>query len=414
MSDLSKRVLPSVPAAHKAAARPWEVYEAEVREGSLCGVPFKYLAEKGEGGLRTIDGLDDAELFNRALQRVDVTDDASVLGFVNRYGMPVSPMYQGKMRLEWFRHRNEPGMRAFSPVTTGGLERAMLMVNPVPFHTKKIDGGESVLAGFGEDLKGDMPYVLSECAREIENCDEGTVGAVSLAEVAQTIRALQMACCLPMAYSYFASEHGTAEELLGYLRDPRYVAQAGPEYFLHGEGPILGGGRLEAFAGSLASNPALKEYVDEAISKGLGLDAAEAFDDELGRELWRAAWDALRWLNESYGVCRGTRALWDQYVLPGESDFAALARWGDQRGLPDFGEYGSITEAIILQCLIVLGDEKRSRRCENCGRIFKKYREEGFKKNIRETRFCRRSCNVSFLQKNRNTMGRPTKRASHG
>jgi hypothetical protein len=127
----------------------------------------------------------------------------------------------------------------------------------------------------------------------------------------------------------------------------------------------------------------------------------EVYDVELGEELWRAGLDALWWLGESYGVCRGTRVFWDHYVLPGESDFAATARWGDQRGLPDFDDHGSVTEAIILQCLIVLGDKADSRRCENCGRIFKKYREEGFKKNIRETRFCRRSCNVSFLQKNK-------------
>ena len=402
MPGLSKHGLCMGSAVHKADARPWEVYEVEVREHELYGKPFKYLVERGAPAVLTVEGLDEAELFNRTLQRVDVTDDTSVLGFVNRYGMPVSPVYQGKMRLEWFRRRDNPGIRAFSPVPTDDLDLSMLMVNPEPYHSAGLDRPDSLLAEVDDDLKGNMPYILSERARELENGDQGTAGAVSLAEVKQTIRALQMATVLPMAFSYFAGNQGTAGDVIEYLKDPHYVSQGGAWYFLHGRGEVLGGGRLDDFKGSLASNSRFKGLVEDAGAQGVGRAAVdEGFEDALARELTIASWDALRWLRETYSSCRGTRVFWDHYMLPGESGFAAVARWDDQRGLPDFCEYGSLTEAIALQCLIVFSDEKPFRRCENCGRIFKKYREEGFKKNIRETRFCRRSCNVSFNQKNK-------------
>jgi len=79
-----------------------------------------------------------------------------------------------------------------------------------------------------------------------------------------------------------------------------------------------------------------------------------------------------------------------------------FARFSSVRGdLPDFSATGSVGEAVICQFFHLWADQTPWRRCENCGRIFKKYREEKFDKNIRETRFCRRSCNVSFNQRSK-------------
>ena len=102
----------------KEDVRAWEVYRAELRRGDLGGKHFVYLVETGEPSVLALDDLKEAELFNGSLQTVDATDPASVLGFVNKFGMPVSPMYQGKMRLEWFRSRNDPGIRPYSPIPT--------------------------------------------------------------------------------------------------------------------------------------------------------------------------------------------------------------------------------------------------------------------------------------------------------
>ncbi len=70
-------------------------------------------------------------------------------------------------------------------------------------------------------------------------------------------------------------------------------------------------------------------------------------------------------------------------------------------GRLDLESVGSLGEAIVYQFAHVYADPTPWRRCENCGRVFKKYREEMFRRNIRETHFCRRSCNVSFNQRNR-------------
>lgn len=384
---------------HKTGIRPWETYKVEAHEGKLGGKYFTYMVETGEPSVLRVEELAEAELFNDSLQGVDVTNLESVLNFVNEFGMPVSPMYQGKMRLEWFRHRNVPGMGAYSPIPTADLERAGRMVNPRPLHTVKLDSPESLLAELGDDFKGNMPYVLSERAREIENDDEATVGAVSLAEVVQTIRALQMATALPMAFSYFANNHGTGEDLIDYLQTPRYVAQAGPGYFLHVDSPIVGGARLDTFERCLETNEGLRDEADAA--RELGFNVESAFSNALATALWKSANKALRWLEESDASYRDNKLLWENEASSSSNPFAAFLGKRVNNPLPDFSKYGSLGEAIIHQYLIVYADEKPLRRCENCGRIFKKYREEGFKKNIRETRFCRRSCNVSSIQKNR-------------
>ncbi len=368
-----------------------------MREGDLGGKRFVYLAETGEPSVLTLDDLREAELFNGSLQTVDVTDPASVLGFVNKFGMPVSPMYQGKMRLEWFRSRNEPGMRPYAPVPTADAGQAERLVNPVDTHLVKLDAPESLEAEIDEHLKGNTPYVLSERAREIELGNRNVVGAVSLAEAVQTIRALQMATALPEAFSYFSYRGGTGEDLIEYLAIPRHVAQTGPSYFLHIDDPIVKGSRLDAFERCLEVNKQLRAQV--ARSEEQGIDVEAGYSVALARGLWKCANNALRFLAESDMSYRSAAFLWpDDDANP--NPFARLLGNGRDR-LPDFSERGSLGEAVIHQYLTVFTDERPFRRCENCGRIFKKYREEGFRKNIRETRFCRRSCNVSFNQKNK-------------
>ena len=389
-----------VPGCHpKEDARAWEVYRVKLRKGDLGDKRFAYLVETGEPSALSLDDLREAELFNGSLQSVDVTDPESVLGFVNRFGMPVSPMYQGKMRLEWFRSRNAPGMRPFSPIPTLDTVWAGRLVNPMPYHIVRLDKPESLLAELDEDLRGNMPYVLSERAREIESDNSATVGAASLAEVSQTIRALQMATALPMVFSYFAANHGTGEDLIRYLQTPRYVAQAGPGYFLHVDGSIVGGRRLDTFEHCVETDKGLRVEAEAARERGFNVE--EGFSGALAMALWKSSNRALRWLFESDACYRTTEFIWENEVSKDSNPFAAFLGGRGKKPLPDFSERGSLGEAIIHQYLTVFTDERPFRRCENCGRIFKKYREEGFMKNIRETRFCRRSCNVSFNQKSR-------------
>lgn len=375
----------------KEEARTWEVYAAELREGDLGDKRFAYLAETGEPSVLTLDYLKEAELFNGSLQAVDATDPDSVLGFVNKFGIPASPMYQGKMRLEWFRSRNDANIRSYVPILADE-------VNPVTTHLIDLDSPDSLEAELDDCLRGNMPYMLSERAREIEMDNPNVVGAVSLAEVVQTIRALQLATALPAAFSYFSRNGGTGEDLIDYLKTPRYVAQHGPAYFLHVDDPIVGGGRLDTFERCIEKSEQLRDQVARARKRGIDVEAG--FSIALADGLWKCANKALRFLGESDFAYRSTAFIWADDNASDPNPFARLL--GKNRDqLPNFSAHGSVGEAIIEQYLVIFADEKPFRRCENCGRIFKKYREEGFRKNIRETRFCRRSCNVSFNQRNK-------------
>lgn len=387
------------PGSHpKAHGHPWEIYKVEAHQGKLGGDYFTYLVETGEPSVLHVEDLPEAELFNGSLQTVDVTKPESVLRFVNKFGLPSSPMYQGTMRLEWFRRRNDADIRPYTPVPTEDVDEARRMVNPVDTHLIKLDRPESLEAELDDCLKGNMPYVLSERAREIELDNQNAVGVISLAEVVQTIRALQMATALPEAFSYFSHHGGTGEDLIEYLGAPRYVAQAGPSFFLHIDDLIVKGGRLDTFERCVENNEQLRELVADTKEQS---DVVEAgFSIAIAEGLWKCANNALRFLAESDLSYRSTAFLWVDNGTADTNPFARLLGKGRDQ-LPDFSAHGSIGEAIIHQYLIVFTDEKPFRCCENCGRIFKKYREEGFKKNIRETRFCRRSCNVSFNQKSK-------------
>lgn len=380
------------PGSHaKAVARPWDVYKVEAHEGKLGSEYFTYLVETGEPSVLHVENLVEAELYNGSLQAVDVTKLESVLSFVNQFGIPSSPMYQGTMRLDWYRHRNDVNIRSYAPILTDE-------VNPVDTHLVKLDSPDSLEAELDDCLKGNMPYILSERAREIEINNPNVVGAISLAEVAQTIRALQLATVLPAAFSYFSRNGGTGEDLINYLKTPRYVAQAGPAYFLHADDPIVGGGRLDTFERCIERSEQLRDQVARARKRDINVEAG--FSVALAEGLWKCSNRALRFLAESDYSYRSTAFLWADDSASDPNPFARLL--GKNRDqLPDFSAFGSVGEAIIEQYLIVFTDEKPFRHCENCGRIFKKYREEGYKKNIRETRFCRRSCNVSFNQKNK-------------
>lgn len=375
----------------KEEARTWEVYAAELREGDLDGKRFAYLVEMGKPSILSLGDLKEAELFSGSLQSVDATSPESILCFVNKFGIPSSAMYQGTMRLEWFRRRNEANIRTYVPILTDE-------VNPVDTHLVKLDSPDSLEAELDDCLKGNMPYILSERAREIEINNPNVVGVISLAEVAQTIRALQLATVLPAAFSYFSRNGGTGENLIEYMKTPRYVAQHGPAYFLHVDSPIVSGGRLDTFERCIDNNEQLRDQVALARKRGINVEAG--FSVALAEGLWKCANSALRFLSESDYGYRSTAFLWEDDNTDDPNPFARLLGKNRDR-LPDFSAHGSIGEAIIEQYLIVFADEKPFRRCENCGRIFKKYREEGFRKNIRETRFCRRSCNVSYNQKNK-------------
>jgi hypothetical protein len=386
--------------------RPWCVYETSVSYGELDGKPFPYFVENGEPKTLGVETLVEAELFNGDLQKVDATNTASLLTFCSKYGLPASPLYPGAARLEWFRRRFDRGIRRFDPIGLADEESAARAINPRPFHTERLDLPESIKRTISDDLLGLRPALLSERARAITLDDRNVVGAISKAEVAQTVRALQVACVLPMAYQYFAETGGTADDLLAYLGEKRFLSQSGPEYFLHVDEDIVRGARLDTFENSMRNNALLPPTVQTAEAEGFNVRAG--YDAALSDGLWIGTNKALRFLFESDASYRKSDYQWEWGGAPSNAPTNPFARFSLNRGngsswgdLPDFSATGSVGEAVIHQFFHLWADQTPWRRCENCKRIFKKYREEKFDKNIRETRFCRRSCNVSFNQRSK-------------
>lgn len=401
-------LLPSgiIAAGVPAVPRLWPVYQISAEGGEYNGTPFLFFVERGGPAYLSVETLPEAEMFNAELQKVDVTSTASLLAFCEQYGIPVSPVYPGAARLEWFRRRFDPGVRTFVPIDTSDEERATRALDPRAHHVEMLCSPESLDRELPWDQLGCRPGLLSERARELVLGDRDAVGAVSEAEVAQTIRALQIATVLPMAYGYFSRNGGTADDLLGYLSEKRYLSQAGPDYFLHVDDDIVRGSRLDTFENAMRSNPGLPDEVRSA--ERMGFNVRAAYDDAVADGLWRATNNSLRFLMESDSSYRRCDFEYEWGSPPPQAPAGILGRFarllsGSSGGgrLPDFSLTGSIGEALIYQFLRIYADPTPWRRCENCQRIFKKYREEGFAKNIRETRFCRRSCNVSFNQKQR-------------
>jgi len=382
--------------------RPWHVYETSVSNGELDGKSFLYFVESGDPKTLGVETLVEAELFNGDLQKVDATNTTDLLTFCNKYGLPASPLYPGAARLEWFRRRFDRRVKKFRPADLADEESAAREI-PHIFHAGRLDSIDwpsSLYEMIPEDMLGCRPSFLSERARAITLDRRDVAGAISEAEVAQTVRVLQIACVLPMAYQFFASEAGTADDLLSYLGENRFLSQTGPEYFLHVDVAIVRGARLDTFENSMRNNPRLAPAVQAAETEGLNVRAG--YDVALSDGLWRATNDALSFLIESDASYRKSDYQWEWGGDSTGEPMNPFARFSSVRGdLPDFSATGSVGEAVICQFFHLWADQTPWRRCENCGRIFKKYREEKFDKNIRETRFCRRSCNVSFNQRSK-------------
>lgn len=385
--------------------RPWPVYEVSVRSGKWDVEPFLFLVETGEPRMLTVETLPEAEIWNGDLQKVDVTDPTSLVAFCGKYGLPASSACAASARLEWFRHRFDAGVPSFEALDARDPAAARrTVVSWDGSHTAWLDQPEALYETLRPDQRDYRPQLLSEVARALVADDRAVVGAVSLAEAAETVRSLQMACVLPMAYRYFAA-NGGANDLVGYLGKRRYLSQRGPDYFLFVDQPIVRGSRLDTFERAMRANAQLPDAVRAAEERGL--DVRAGYDVALARGLHAVANGALRFLAESNAAYRRTDYSWE-WGIPADRCADAPAKLLDLLVSPfnadgrlDLASVGSLGEGIIYQFARVYADPLPWRRCENCGRVFKKYREERFVRNIRETRFCRRSCNVSFNQRSR-------------
>lgn len=371
------------------AARDWLAFDVEELKIPCMGSDRRCYVEVGEPRVLAQEDIG-SELFNHELAKCDVTDPSSLFRFVAKFGLPVSTLYEGHQRLSWFRNRH---LKPYESLLSAGA----LRMDSVRAYGDVL----GIVAGY-ETEQGAYPTsenplervldgaLVSEMARKELASDRRVRGVVSELEVAQTLRLLQCATSVvaSLRAECEAGEAGDVGRACAYLQDPRAVRREGLCYF---------------------RSPDLAPY-DERMARDEAFRAdAEAFEREGGRPrvlyeesqaeaLHDAALEAQRYLSLA---CQSS-ALPLALGSPKEAGYFARqsAKRRDSALLERIAEHGSLTEAIARQFLETNGAEEHWQTCEYCGRRFKRAKEANPEKNIRKTRFCCRSCNVSFNRKN--------------
>lgn len=378
--------------------RAWDVYECELRETRKGTTYVAMVGEPHSLGFADIG----SELFNHALQRVDVTDPSSVLGFCSEYGVPTSPIYDGEQRLKLFRAcRLSDGKY----VSAG---RDELVSDHMDMQVlAKIGSRLQALSPADPEVEIDfaLPAVQSEESRAEEAASGDAAGAVSLLEVSQAIRLLQTSTVIPVAFRYAAENNWTLEMLCDYLHDARHLSQRGLKYFCYDDDPLFRGHPMDSFE-MMRREPWFMEMVMSSAVP----DPKPLFDDELARGLCQAAMDAVDFVGLSgLSLSRslpfpdwGRKPSRDSAANPFKAVRALVAPGFEQSRI---ASEGSITSAVLYQFSsgfsIASDDAPPYRTCVNCGKVFRKYQQEGPAKSIRATAYCSRNCNYAFNKRGR-------------
>lgn len=403
MSHLSIPLHFDLPRMGVAPIRPWLKYHVELRSLERSDGSFTYLVESGAPTIMGEENLG-AELFNAALSKVDITDNESLLEFVRQYGIPTSPIYEGHQRLAWFRNRDayayrpardEHGLRRdddyrYAAVVASFDSAAKTHgVNPIT--------GETMRSVYG-------PVLLSEAARDKEAKNEDVAGVVSVLEIAQTIRLMQCASATCSAYQAECEKlgEGNIEKAAQYVENKRFLDARGARYFLDNPDLQSFDERLET--DSEFSSLAEKWKTEENAARTYyGQAQIAAFHDAAERAL-AFLQNACLVSNLPLSIQDETNPLASGFIAGAIEKGKQLLKHGsgeDQRDelLDCVAQYGSLTEAIIRQYLSLFNMPSPWQQCENCGRLFKRPKGAKPGRKLRVTRFCSRSCNVSFNQK---------------
>lgn len=385
------------------AVRPWLRYSIDRLWGTTAnGERFAYYVERGEPIVMDFEHLEN-EFFATDLQKVNVSRTESIVRFCERYGLPVSSGYDGAQRLSLFRNRFKPLKAHFQPI---GSEWSFLANESAS--AAGIPLFSSAYPDDDKTLLGRKPYFLSEEARCIHLNDQSVVGAISEAEVVQTIRALQVSTALLTAIGYGVENHETwgASDVAEYLCDRAHMAQNGVTYFLLSkDDDLLKGTRLMSYDALIRENADFKSTAQQGEDAGFNTRAA--YTSSLGNGLILASNEASAFLADSLLSYRfdANSSNGDEIEMNGNPILAMWSQAQKKIGRAStehadvIGSYGCLSEAIISQFGLLYDDQADWRICDNCGRIFKKYREEKPGKVIQKTRFCKRSCANSYSKK---------------
>lgn len=363
------------------------VYEVGAKTAKYKGHSFTYFV--GTKKVKTISvGILPSELFSTDLQKCDTTDTDSLLEFSGKYGFIPSPLYDGAASLIRFRNRGR-----LRPYTKTETERYRNQADNAAL-SLLLNCPASLYESLDWDMRDEAPRTLTEHARMIEAKNPRVHEVISKAELAQAIRAIQCATAMASLYDYMAqaTTGGSAMHMSELLNDSAQLNQHGAEYFLHHDDLIVRGYKLVSFEERLAHDEGFAKLVSETLC-----DAEAAYNIALADAYRACAQDALNYLSTADRVYRAAEYVPETALAEiGDILAAKLESIKDGRsGNEELGTFGEIVTAQFTRCFV---SKTPWRRCQYCGRVFKKYREEGFHKNIRETKFCKKSCNVMYVQ----------------
>ena len=380
------------------AVKPWLRYSFDRLWGtSADGERFAYYVERGEPTVMQFEHLEN-EFFASSLQKVNVDRTESIVRFCERYGFPVSSGYDGAQRLSLFRSRFKLFKADFQPfrnewdIPTSENARAA--------------GAPLFSSAYSEDdktLLGRKPYYLSEEPRRIHLNDRSVVGAISEAEAIQTIRALQISTALITAIAYGLENTDTwgADDVADYLCDRSHMAQNGISFFLlSNSDALLKNTRLKSYDTLILESSEFKSIVQQG--ENAGFSTRESYTSTLADGL------VINQIPRSPSLANSLLS----YRFDGTGGTPDEAEGGSGEPLP----LGPMREKRLTvdrrariptdaypkqssQFGLLYDDPAEWRICDNCGRIFKKYREEKLGKVIQKTRFCKRSCANSYSKK---------------
>ena len=388
----------SGPSLYERTTTAWSRYGIEVRTLSYKGREHRYLVELGDPEEVKLSDLG-LEFYSDALRKADVTSEGTLITFCKKFGIVTSMLYPGAMQLELFRSRKKPkGRTVYRPLDSSGDIPEPLLVAETLGATLE-DSIPHINPVDGNSMEKNLPAILSERAREIESDNEEVAGAVSLLEVAQTVRLLQIATVLPVAVRYACENDWLTEQVRDYLSTKRFLSQSGARYFLHSNSDFYKGPGIKSFEDLVDSDADFASLMRSGIEAGY--DVRALYETSVAQQFCLRATDCLEFLR-SAGAYHHSQQRIVETLLKG-SRKAMFRPFSKGWTPPNLATgtvrkpHGSLTLAIIEQFFDTFDDQTPYKRCKNCTKFFKFFQHGG---NLRRsTEFCSKSCATSYAAK---------------